>query len=868
MFHLFKKKKSDNTTPDVMPGTQPAEIRSPANNSGPNYSILKANMASQAPVSLAEPWTLAQARLTGGAKDVGAWKARPMYNAHTRRLQNQWINPLESVNSGYGTVHNSVYLYQPVNYYECYSLAQDPLFAKVFNLLSQTPFAKGGNLVLPDDSGLDMDQVDAAAKKYGLWRHIISAVRSEYVTGGCLLYLDFGLSQEELSQPLDLTRIKMSRFRGFRHIDPINCVPIKVDTINPAAADYMNPTMWYVIGIGTVHHSHFLKFEANIPELVMRPMTLYFGMPLTQLIKQDVANSNLASQSLANLMGRFRYIYMKTDPSAFVTNNGAQLRDKLEFMSLAQDNFGVCPLRLDDDVMQLTTTLAGMDANVELFYLLVSAKTNIPFTELMGKSAQGMDATGTGDRRKWYDTCRTIQSDTKDNILVAYGIVAGTITGHYVKFPDYVFNPLEESSEKERAENIRSYAEVARTLIDLGGKQSDVFEWLKSFKEFHLDNIALEELASDLDDYPDDGPNGGGMLPDVFGMSNADWKESDHPRDKDGKFADTDEAAPGSARADTSIPGVDRPADADIYINVPYHRKDLAKSVGAKWNPDRKSWYIPAGTYHKDFAEYMESIERQAKKWSKRERKEFTPKAVQSSQRELSDGYQAVQETPKAVLLEKDGIEFWVKKQWVRADGTLTPAVAKAHKAAVEQKNIRDADAARLETLEHDGVPFTPSWESDKAVGIDVDIDFYDAETNKRMRLFFPKSIVNDRGNIPYWFVQKKIQEMEETLSAGRSRMGGYSYDINGLDFSGGQKSENTAPASDTILYIHSGEIYEIDASLLSPDDDPPGGRHPIDNAWRESDHPRAPDGKFGTKDTGAIAVRGNELGGFNMTLG
>ena len=136
------------------------------------------------------------------------------------------------------------------------------------------------------------------------------------------------------------------------------------------------------------------------------------------------------------------------------------------------------------------------------------------------------------------------------------------------------------------------------------------------------------------------------------------------------------------------------------------------------------------------------------------------------------------------------------------------------------------------------------------------------------MRLFFPKSIVNDRGNIPYWFVQKKIQEMEETLSAGRSRMGGYSYDINGLDFSGGQKSENTAPASDTILYIHSGEIYEIDASLLSPDDDPPGGRHPIDNAWRESDHPRAPDVKFGTKDTGAIAVRGNELGGFNMTLG
>lgn len=39
-----------------------------------------------------------------------------------------------------------IVLYQPVNYYECYSLAQDPLFAKVFNALSETPFAKGGEL--------------------------------------------------------------------------------------------------------------------------------------------------------------------------------------------------------------------------------------------------------------------------------------------------------------------------------------------------------------------------------------------------------------------------------------------------------------------------------------------------------------------------------------------------------------------------------------------------------------------------------------------------------------------------------------------------------------------------------------------------
>ena len=452
-------------------------------------------------VSISEPWTLAKARLEGGAKDAGAGKGLRMYNAHLSRLQNQWINPLQSVNSGYGTAHASLFLYQPVNYYECYSLAQDPLFAKVFNVLSETPFAKGGEL--SNLSAEEKDRVEEAASRFDLWQHLRAAVRSNYVTGGCLLYMDFGLSGRELEEPLDLNRMDMKRFLGFRHIDPINCVAVQVNTVNPAAGDYMQPSIWYVIGLGAVHRSHFLKFEANIPELPMRPLTLYFGMPLTQLIKQDVANSNLASQGLANLMNRFRFTYLKADESSFTTENAKCFKDRLNFMSFVQDNFGVCPIKTTEDVMQLTTSLAGMAENVEEFYLLISAKTDIPYTELMGKSAEGMNATGSGDRRKWYDKCRSIQESVKNNLLVMYGIVAGVDSGQFVKFTDFTFNPLEEATEKELAENIKSYAEVASALVNLGAKQDEVFEWLKQFKQFNLDGLTFDAGVDGLEDYED-----------------------------------------------------------------------------------------------------------------------------------------------------------------------------------------------------------------------------------------------------------------------------------------------------------------------------------------------------------------------------
>ena len=509
MFKLFKKKQ---TAIETKPVAEPKRT---------NWGLFKAHVAKDA-FAPQEPWTIAQERLNGHARDIGAERALRMYNAHKTKIQNQWINPLQSVNSGFGNAQDSFYMYQTVNYYQCYILAQDPLFTKVFNMLSRTPFSKGGQITVPDDmQDYDVDTLEQAARKYRLWDEVREGVRSSYVTGGCLVYLDFGLTEQERGEPLDLRKINCHKFRGFKHIDPINITAVNVNTIDPAADDYMKPELWYVIGLGVVHRSHFIQFEANPPERPMRPLTLYFGMPLTQLIKQDVANSNLVSQGVANLINRSRYVYLKADSSDFATDNAGQFRDRLEYMSYSQDNFGVCPLKNTEDVLQLTTSLTGFAENVEQAYLLISAKTDIPFTELMGKSASGMNATGEGDRRKWYDKCRSIQEDNKRNILVMYGIVAGKISdnGRYIEFPDYVFDPLEEATEKELAENIKAYTDVATALAGLGANPDSLIEWLKQFKQFHLDSIEFDTSTPGLDGYDDDDPNGGG-LPDITGGAN------------------------------------------------------------------------------------------------------------------------------------------------------------------------------------------------------------------------------------------------------------------------------------------------------------------------------------------------------------
>lgn len=455
------------------------------------------------PIKMQEPLTLAQIRLNQKAKDVGYEKGVKAYNSHKKKINNQWVNPLQSINSGYGNAQWAYYNYQNVNYWECYALAQDPLFNKIFNILSKTPFKDGGRVVDSNFSEDNQKILNNGIIAFGLTDKLIKAIRSNFVCGGCLVYLDFG-DNEKLDEPLDLSTADMKKFKGFRHIDPINITAVEVNSTEPAKADYMNPKTWYVIGLGNVHHTRFLKFEDNVPELIMRPMCMYFGMPLTLLIKQDVANSNLASQGLANIMNRFRNLYLRTPSSNFTGVGASNFRKRLETMSMLQDNFSLYPIMSDEEIIKQDTSLAGMDANCEFFYQIIASKTDITLSILLGKGAQGLSGTLEGERENFYDRIRSIQESLKPNLLKALGIIYGYFTdGKFHKFEEYMFNPLMQANEKEKAENLRTYTEAAQALIEIGIKTEDVVEWLQSYREFHLENVTLDDTTPDLTDYDD-----------------------------------------------------------------------------------------------------------------------------------------------------------------------------------------------------------------------------------------------------------------------------------------------------------------------------------------------------------------------------
>ena len=214
------------------------------------------------------------------------------------------------------------------------------------------------------------------------------------------------------------------------------------------------------------------------------------------------------------------------------------------------------PIKSTEDVVQQTTALTGFAETTEFLYEVISAKTSIPMTELMGTSAKGLNATGEGDRRAWYDRVTVLRASVQNQLEVLLGIVAGKDDGQFKEI-HYRFNALETPTERETAEIRKATLEVAKAIIEIGGSQEQTFDWLKKLDFMGLDNVNFdaESFEGDADPFTqEDEPTG---VPEAFSQNEGDF-EGKHKRDKDGKFSSGGKGGNASERetseSDSDIP--------------------------------------------------------------------------------------------------------------------------------------------------------------------------------------------------------------------------------------------------------------------------------------------------------------------------
>lgn len=438
----------------------------------------------------AEPWTIAKARLENGNKDYGYSQSIKLYNEHKVKLGNQWQNAFQNINAGYGTANLTFYNYQVVDYVECGFLAQDPLMNNVFNILSSIPFSKGGSI--KHENTQLIKELEDKIKEFKIYKELEKAIKATLIFGGCLIFKDFGLTN--LTQKL--TYSKGMSLKRFVYVEPVNIAPLNVNSAEVLKADYMEPEYYNVVGMGTVHKSHFIKLQYNEPPKFLKPLCLYFGMPLTQLIKQDVANTNIISQGIANIVNKVRRTYMKMDTDKFTSDNAGQLVSRFNLMQQFENNNSIFPIDLSEDVVQLTMSLQGMPECLETAYECLSSKTGIPVNKLNGKSTGGLNAS-TSQIESDKNFIDVINSLRESLIKPALLQMLNCFTDEKL---DYEFGNLTSETEQEKADTINKNLDSATKMSDgdFFTKKS-IANWLKNNKA-----NGMSELEVSTEDIQDD----------------------------------------------------------------------------------------------------------------------------------------------------------------------------------------------------------------------------------------------------------------------------------------------------------------------------------------------------------------------------
>lgn len=361
-----------------------------------------------------------------------------------------------------------------IGYQACAVIAQNWLINKACCIAGKAATRNGWKVVASDDErkeGVDdLTQFDEGMR---ITENLVEYSHMCRVFGIRIAIFDIETDDPEFyEKPFNLDGVKPGSYKGISQVDPYWCVPmLTVDDVNhPYSRHFYEPEFW-MIGNRKFHRSHLvISRYAEVPD-ILKPTYLYGGLPLTQLIAERVYCAERTANEAPQLTLTKRMNVRKTNLEA-VVSDPERTRRAMEAQSFYRDNYGQLLIGQDDDYQQHETTLSDLDSVIMTQFQLVAAVADVPATELIGTSPKGFNATGEFEKKSYDKSLKSIQKHELEPLLMRhYRLVAKSYVEPVIGFmPDFriEWNPLDEPTESEIADNNLKKAQHYRELLEIG----------------------------------------------------------------------------------------------------------------------------------------------------------------------------------------------------------------------------------------------------------------------------------------------------------------------------------------------------------------------------------------------------------------
>lgn len=213
----------------------------------------------------------------------------------------------------------------------------------------------------------DQERLEVRDRFYAL-------VRDDGFFGRGHLFMDFGKdidlasSDDELSMPIGdgrdgISKRKIGRksFKRLKVVEAVWTSPMAVNSLNPLAADWYAPQIWYVMG-KAIHASRFLTFIGRPVPDMLKPAYSFGGLSLTQIAKPYVDSWLTTRSSVTELIRAFSVMVLSTDLSTLMQGgSAADALGRAALFNALRDNQGLMLInKATEEFSNVSASLSGL----------------------------------------------------------------------------------------------------------------------------------------------------------------------------------------------------------------------------------------------------------------------------------------------------------------------------------------------------------------------------------------------------------------------------------------------------------------------------------------------------------------------------
>lgn len=343
------------------------------------------------------------------------------------------------------------------------------LAKRIVNTIADDMTREWRDFILEDaDDNPDLEALQDAEKAFAIRRKFNEALRWARLYGGAMIILGVGDDPDnDLDIPLDPTTVKQGDLKWMHVVDRWRCAP--AGFIN---RDLMSPNFgypdFYIISESNieVHHSRVLRFDGEkLPYFSFLANGMWHDSNLQHCI-DSILDFDTTTAAIATMMFEANVDVISSDglSDLLTTKQGEKkVVDRFQMSQLMKSFNRTLILDKEETYTKKTNVFSGLDKIAMTFQTNVCGATDIPQTRLFGQAPGGLDATGDGDLRNYYDMLSskqesevTPQMDYFDQIFVRS--VLGAIPDGF----------------KSKWNSLWQISDVDQSTIDLNNAQRDV----------------------------------------------------------------------------------------------------------------------------------------------------------------------------------------------------------------------------------------------------------------------------------------------------------------------------------------------------------------------------------------------------------